>query len=76
MTIGQNFKGTLLAHVLTQVASKSGVCVCVSQIKTSLCTSSEKCIKLGYIGCQFLPPGGSIGPRYVLQFYLLKNYKI
>ncbi len=23
-----------------------------------------------------MPPGGSMGPRYVLQLYMVKNYKI
>ncbi len=33
-------------------------------------------MQLGDISCQFLPPGGSIGPRYILQLYLVKNHKI
>jgi hypothetical protein len=28
------------------------------------------------ISCQFLPPGGSIGPGYVLQLFFMKNHKI
>jgi hypothetical protein len=28
------------------------------------------------ISCQFLPPGGSMIPRYVLQLLSCKNYKI
>ncbi len=30
----------------------------------------------GGISCEFLPPGGSTGPSYVLQLYLVKNHKI
>jgi hypothetical protein len=30
----------------------------------------------GDISCRFLPIGGSIGPRYVLQLLLSKNHKI
>jgi hypothetical protein len=29
---------------------------------------------LGQISCQFLPPGGSMGPRYVLQLLFCENF--
>ncbi len=29
----------------------------------------------GQISCHFLPPGGSMVPRYVCNFYLVKKYK-
>ncbi len=28
------------------------------------------------ISCQFLPPGGGMDPRHVLNFYLTKNQKL
>jgi len=28
------------------------------------------------MSCQFLPPGGSIGPGYVLQLFKVKNHEI
>jgi hypothetical protein len=28
-----------------------------------------------YISCWFLPPGGSMGPTYVLQLVLIEKYK-
>jgi len=28
------------------------------------------------ISCQFLPPGGGMDPRHVLNFYLAKNQKL
>jgi hypothetical protein len=32
--------------------------------------------KGGEISCQFQAPGGSMGPRYVLQLYFVKNHQI
>jgi hypothetical protein len=33
-------------------------------------------LPMGDISCQFLLPGGSIGPRYFCNFYIAKNHKI
>ncbi len=33
-------------------------------------------LQRGEISCQFLPPGGSMGPIYVYNFYFVTNHKI
>ena len=38
--------------------------------------SAKDLKQLGYVSFQFLTLGGSMGPRNVLQLYLLKNHKI
>ncbi len=39
-------------------------------------TTAVKSLQLGEISCQFLPPGGILGLKYVLQLSFSKNYKI
>jgi hypothetical protein len=36
---------------------------------------SVKNYTMGEMSCKFPPPGGSIGPRFFSNFYLVKNHK-
>jgi hypothetical protein len=76
---------TMLIIVILSVATYLMFCW------TSLCSVSlrskswgifdvtEKFNSSGEVSCQFIPPGGSVGPGYILQllvFYVKKIYKI